>query len=69
MKNLKLTDLEAATLSKKDMRQIVGGETVCGCSCYYADKGGSGVHNNANANAAGGLRSESGTSQEIVVRP
>lgn len=34
MRNLKLTDFEAATLSKKDMWQIVGGSNETTCSCH-----------------------------------
>lgn len=57
---IKLTDFEAATLSKKDMRQIVGGScsATCGCGCQYADKGGSSTVDNGVANAETGASSK-----------
>lgn len=65
MKNLKLTDFEAAMLSKKDMRQIVGGssDATCGCSCYYANQGGSDTVDNGIANAETGASSPKGNNR------
>jgi natural product precursor len=57
MKTLKLNKLNNDQLSKKQMKSVVGGSTVCQCCCLYANSGGSSVHDNAYANGAGGLNS------------
>jgi len=59
MKNLKLTALEADELSKKAMNGIQGGQ-VCGCSCYWANRGGSSSYDNGSANVDLGTVSEFG---------
>lgn len=66
MKNLKLTALEADELSKKAMKSINGGHYSCGCSCYYANQGGSSSSDNGNANYDSGLKSEKGENLEFV---
>jgi natural product precursor len=54
MKTLKLNALANQTLDAKEMNHIVGGEQPrCCCACA----GSSGVCNNNNANAKGGLSS------------
>jgi len=60
-KFLKLTEL-----SKNEMGKVVGGQCTvlitrivrtCGCSCAYANQGGSSTQDNLSANAAQGLHS------------
>jgi len=54
MKTLKLTAFEADALSKKEMGKVLGGYTVCGCGCQYADQGGASTAGNGTANNKGG---------------
>ena len=56
MKNLKLTIAENDLLQAKEMSAITGGAS-CGCSCRYANNGGSSTADNSAANNAGGLHS------------
>lgn len=53
MKTLKLTAFEADALSKKEMSKVLGGYTVCGCGCQYAEQGGSSTADNGSANNSG----------------
>lgn len=48
-KRFKLNALSAEGLKQKEMNAIVGGNT-CGCSCAYANYGGSSTSDNKNAN-------------------
>lgn len=47
---LKLTQLSKAELETKQMNTLKGG-SVCTCSCYYADMGGSALNDNSGANS------------------
>ncbi|MCM1373252.1 MAG: TIGR04149 family rSAM-modified RiPP [Bacteroides sp.] len=49
IKRFKLTTLFAEGLRQKEMNVIIGGNS-CGCSCAYADYGGSSTSANMNAN-------------------
>ncbi len=49
IKRFKLTTLFAEGLRQKEMNGIIGGN-MCGCSCAYADYGGSSTSANMNAN-------------------
>jgi natural product precursor len=65
MKNLKLNVLASQKLSEVEMNQVKGGTSTtticCGCSCYYANSGGSSTNANGSANSkSGGLISEKG---------
>jgi natural product precursor len=40
IKGLKLNQLNNSELSERELQGLKGG-AVCGCSCYYAGKGGS----------------------------
>lgn len=53
IKRFKLNVLSAEKLRQKEMNAIVGGR-ACGCSCYYANSGGSSSTDNMNANYAVG---------------
>lgn len=53
IKRFKLNALSVAGLRQKEMDAIVGGR-ACGCSCYYANSGGSSSTDNMNANYAVG---------------
>jgi natural product precursor len=67
MKNLKLTALEADGLSKKAMNEIQGGQEKCGCSCYWANRGGSSSHDNGAANFDRGIKqSKRGNSEDFI---
>jgi len=50
IKRFKLNDLSANELRQKEMNAIIGGRNVCGCSCAYADSGGSNTSDNLHAN-------------------
>ncbi|MCI1779802.1 MAG: TIGR04149 family rSAM-modified RiPP [Bacteroidales bacterium] len=65
MKKLKLTNLENNNLSEKEMNNLRGGNWTCGCSCYYANSGGSSSGDNADANAdiGPGAHSRQGNNQ------
>lgn len=66
MKNLKLTALEADALSQKAMNALEGGQ-VCGCSCYWANKGGSSSDDNGGANLDQGIsKSKYGQSVDYI---
>jgi len=49
IKRFKLNALSAEGLRQKEMDAIVGGR-ACGCSCYYANSGGSSSYTNSGAN-------------------
>ncbi len=52
MKSLKLNQIEKVILSKKEMQQLIGGDSwICSCSCYWEDNGGSATQDNRHANA------------------
>ena len=53
IKRFKLNALSAEGLRLKEMNAIIGGR-ACGCSCYYANNGGSSSTDNMNANYAVG---------------
>jgi natural product precursor len=60
MRSIKLNNMSAQTLSKKQLGVVKGGECKCGCGCLYANNGGSPTGANMAANAqGGGLRSAS----------
>lgn len=51
LKELKLSKLSEAVLKDKEMSSILGGESICSCSCYYQGQpGGSSSFNNMVAN-------------------
>jgi natural product precursor len=50
LNKIKLNNLSAENLSNKQMKEIKGGAGVCGCSCYYAEEGGSSTSANCFAN-------------------
>jgi natural product precursor len=50
LNKIKLNNLSAENLSNKQMKEIKGGAGSCGCSCYYAQEGGSGTDDNCFAN-------------------
>ena len=54
IKRFKLNALSAEGLRQKEMNSIVGGKS-CGCSCYYANTGGSSSNCNSGANYAAGI--------------
>lgn len=54
IKRFKLNALSAEGLRQKEMNAIVGGQT-CGCSCYYANAGGSSANCNSGANYSAGI--------------
>ena len=54
MKKIKLNALAAQTLSQIEMNAVKGGTVDCGCSCYYANSGGSSTMDNGYANKATG---------------
>ena len=60
MKKIKLNALAAQTLSQIEMNAVKGGTATCGCSCYYANSGGSSTMDNGYANRATGLKSPKG---------
>jgi natural product precursor len=65
MKNLKLNTLAQNAMKEKEMHQIKGG-AGCGCSCYYANSGGSSSADNGCANSAHGWYSHKGTNEAYV---
>lgn len=71
MSKIDLASLNARTLSEKEMSRVSGGyhSWTCSCSCYYADRGGSGPYDNAHAYAhyRGGTSSEKGEEKMIVI--
>lgn len=66
IKRFKLNALSAEGLRQKEMDAIVGGQT-CGCSCYYANTGGSSSYCNSGANYATGGMSPVGCNDYITV--
>ena len=62
MEKFKLNALEAKQMEnlKGGSDRICSGATLCGCSCFYANNGGSSVEANSNANADCGLTSTQG---------
>lgn len=56
MKSIKINHIESTHLSETEMAHLKGGAS-CGCSCRYADSGGSSTDDNKNANAANGWHS------------
>ena len=67
MKKIKLNVLAEKNLSELEMNQVRGGGG-CGCSCYYADNGGSSSGDNGSANNKAGLSSPKGKN-ELYVTP
>ncbi len=65
MKKLKLNALAKKNLSELEMNQVRGGD-CCGCSCYYADNGGSSIDANGSANNKAGLHSPKGKNDAYV---
>lgn len=60
MKKIKLNEMEAQVLNKREESHVLGGEystTNCGCACAYKNQGGSSEHSNGSTNYAGGLHS------------
>lgn len=57
MKTIKLNQLEQNGLNSQEESLLIGGAGNCGCGCYYANHGGSGIEGNYSANNAGGLKS------------
>lgn len=57
--------LSFVSIEKNEMNVTKAGavSTSCGCSCYYANSGGSGTFDNAGANADNGLISKKGDIQ------
>lgn len=58
MKKIKLNEMEAQVLDKREESHVLGGEystTNCGCACAYNNQGGSSESSNGKANNAGGL--------------
>lgn len=51
-RNLSLLSIESNVLDANESHSIVGGNT-CGCACAYANKGGSSIADNSDANKAG----------------
>ena len=49
IKRFKLNALSIEGLRQKEMNAIVGGNS-CGCSCYWANQGGSSIDDNNMAN-------------------
>jgi natural product precursor len=67
MKKMKLTNLSANKISRKESQEIRGGgDTGCSCSCYYAEQGGSSVDGNCGANAESGASSLKGEEKCFV---
>lgn len=62
IKRFKLNVLSAESLQQKEMNAIVGGYS-CGCSCAYADRGGSSISANRDANYAYDTTSTYGCNQ------
>lgn len=51
LKKLKLSKLSEAMLKDKEMSSLLGGESLCTCSCYYeGEPGGSSNFSNMVAN-------------------
>lgn len=71
MSKIDLASLNARILNAREMSRVSGGHDswTCSCSCYYADRGGSGTHDNAHANAhyRGGASSREGEEKMIVI--
>ena len=67
MKKLKLNALGKKNLTELEMNQVRGGG-ACGCSCYYADNGGSSSGDNGSANSHAGIFSPKGKN-ELYVTP
>ncbi len=66
MKSLKANRIEKETLSEKEMRHILGGESyMCRCGCYYADDGGSSIDANSRANGLSGKKTEKEEGKDI----
>jgi len=62
MKNLKLNEMASENLSKVEMNQVRGGNTVCSCGC----QGSSSVDSNAVANYNGGKTATAPAKQYVV---
>jgi natural product precursor len=58
LKKLKLNVLSEANLRDKEMNGLKGGGNQCGCSCAYANNGGSCTGDNLVANSKGGYTSK-----------
>lgn len=58
IKKLKLADIAYKNLSKRELKNVVGGTTytpvACRCACAYAGSGGSSTNDNCVANYKGG---------------
>ncbi len=66
MKSLKLNKQKFAQLTPEESNNAKGGATIsirvrsCGCSCYYANSGGSSSFDNGHANSGQVTISENG---------
>lgn len=69
IKRFKLNALSAERLRQKEMCTLVGGVTICSCSCYYANSGGSSSNDNSGANykIGNGAYSTVGCNQYVMV--
>jgi natural product precursor len=65
MKKLKLNVLASESLSKIEMNQVKGGNS-CTCGCQYADKGGSSIEANCNANYSGSKTTPKGVTAQCM---
>lgn len=68
LRKIKLSDLSDAGLKDKELNALRGGVdgAFCGCSCYWADKGGSSSADNSDANWDQGSISKQGCSQYVT---
>lgn len=64
-KRFKLNAISAEGLKQKEMNAIVGGK-ACGCSCYYANTGGSSSYCNSGANYSKGYTSTTGCNDYLT---
>lgn len=64
IKRFKLNALSAEGLRLKEMNAIVGGN-CCGCSCAYANRGGSSTEDNREANFKSDTTSTYGCNQSM----
>jgi natural product precursor len=66
MKKIKLSDQRFQQMNDTEISNVIGGDTVCECVCYYRNVGGSSISANSEANVAGGLKSPQITSDERI---
>jgi natural product precursor len=50
LSKLKLNVLNEQSLEERQMNALRGGDSVCTCSCYWANNGGSSSRDNSRAN-------------------